>query len=924
MALFSARGLSNFISEIRSCPNAEEEQKRIDKELNKLRQKFTQAGALNSYDKKKYAWKLIYIYMLGYDVDFGHMQVINLVSGAKYSEKCLGYLGVSILLKSSDELMTLVVNSILNDLTSPDAAFQCLALCCVANLGGMELCETLAPHVVKLLMSSSSICHVRKKAALCVRRIIPAMPDAILPEELEPRLQTLMEDRHLGVVTSAAGLLQMALTQNPGGYKPLIEICIERLSQLVMNKACPRDYMYYSTPCPWLQIKLLRILQQYGVPEDARLNEKLNDTLRKILGRPSPGKGAKNNAIYAVLFETVNLVIAQGKRADPKLHEQGIQLLARFISVSEPNIRYIGLDSMNRLVRLDGVSDAIKEHKATVIFSLKDADNSVRRRALDLLFAMCDHSNALEIVGELVTYLAVADTIIREEIVLKAAILAERYAKDLRWYVDTVLQLITIAVDKGADVPDDVWHRVVQIVTNNEDLQKYTAEVMFRALEPKHVDETTAKFGAYVIGEFGYLIIEDLDMSSMRQFDVLYQHYSSCSLATKCLILTAFIKMDNLYEDIRPRVLEVFKKCTSHVDLETQQRACEYFTLHHSGDDTMKSVLEPMPVFPDTRESALVVRLRAQQQDAEGEAAPAREEQQGEELKAGDGDLLTIDSPVKGQQPSAFGGLRSPAPVNELDIFGGAPASKPSGVDPAKQSAWFNKIISTNQGVLFENDLLQIGVKQEFRGSQGRLSLFYGNKSPQTLSNVSAVIKPVAFLRVQAEELGNEVASKQQLKQQIMVECMQPFTQPAEMTVTYSFNGQFTTFDLKLPCVATCFLEPVKLTNDDFTKRWAALEGQGREQQEVFASSTKLDAQANIKLLTDTMKFGLGVDASGALALAGTFRTGTAAPTGDKISVGCLVRLEANAQANSYRLTVRAVHPDVSVAVKNILKGVLA
>jgi len=55
---------------------------------------------------------------------------------------------------------------------------------------GMELCETLAPDAVKLLMSSSSICHVRKKAALCVRRIIPAMPDVITPEELEPRLLT--------------------------------------------------------------------------------------------------------------------------------------------------------------------------------------------------------------------------------------------------------------------------------------------------------------------------------------------------------------------------------------------------------------------------------------------------------------------------------------------------------------------------------------------------------------------------------------------------------------------------------------------------------------------------------------------------------------------------------------------------------------
>lgn len=44
--------------------------------------------------------------------------------------------------------------------------------------------------------------------------------------------------------------------------------------------------------------------------------------------------------------------------------------------------------------------------------------------------------------------------------VLKIAVLAERYATDLRWYVDTVLQLIHLA---GDYVADDVWHRVVQV-----------------------------------------------------------------------------------------------------------------------------------------------------------------------------------------------------------------------------------------------------------------------------------------------------------------------------------------------------------------------------------------------------------------------------------------------------------------------------
>lgn len=61
---------------------------------------------------------------------------------------------------------------------------------------------------------------------------------------------------------------------------------------------------------------------------------------------------------------------------------------------------------------------------------------------------------------ELTTNLATADAAIREEMVLKIAVLAERYATDLRWYVDTVLQLIQLA---GDYVADDVWHRVVQV-----------------------------------------------------------------------------------------------------------------------------------------------------------------------------------------------------------------------------------------------------------------------------------------------------------------------------------------------------------------------------------------------------------------------------------------------------------------------------
>ena len=48
--------------------------------------------------------------------------------------------------------------------------------------------------------------------------------------------------------------------------------------------------------------------------------------------------------------------------------------------------------------------------------------------------------------------------------VLKIAILAEKYATDLRWYVDTIIKLISIA---GDFVSDSIRHHVVQIVTNH-------------------------------------------------------------------------------------------------------------------------------------------------------------------------------------------------------------------------------------------------------------------------------------------------------------------------------------------------------------------------------------------------------------------------------------------------------------------------
>jgi AP-2 complex subunit alpha len=53
----------------------------------------------------------------------------------------------------------------------------------------------------------------------------------------------------------------------------------------------------------------------------------------------------------------------------------------------------------------------------SALFPQTERDVSVRQRAVDLLYAMCDRSNAQQIVAEMLSYLETADYSIREEIV---------------------------------------------------------------------------------------------------------------------------------------------------------------------------------------------------------------------------------------------------------------------------------------------------------------------------------------------------------------------------------------------------------------------------------------------------------------------------------------------------------------------------
>ncbi len=146
------KGLVSFIADIRSARARELEEKRINKELANIRQKFKE-GKLSGYDKKKYVCKLLYIYILGWNLDFGHLEAVNLISATKFSEKQIGYLAVTLFLHEEHDLLHLVVNSIRKDLVDHNELNNCLALHAVANVGGRAMGESLGGDVHRLLIS---------------------------------------------------------------------------------------------------------------------------------------------------------------------------------------------------------------------------------------------------------------------------------------------------------------------------------------------------------------------------------------------------------------------------------------------------------------------------------------------------------------------------------------------------------------------------------------------------------------------------------------------------------------------------------------------------------------------------------------------------------------------------------------------------
>lgn len=915
------RGLAVFISDIRNCKSKEAEIKRINKELANIRSKFKGDKALDGYSKKKYVCKLLFIFLLGHDIDFGHMEAVNLLSSNKYTEKQIGYLFISVLVNSNSELIRLINNAIKNDLASRNPIFMCLALHCIANVGSREMAEAFASEIPKILVAGDTMDSVKQSAALCLLRLYKTSPDLVPMGEWTSRVVHLLNDQHLGVVTAATSLITCLSKKNPDEFKTCVSLAVSRLSRIVSSASTDlQDYTYYFVPAPWLSVKLLRLLQCYPPPEDTAVKGRLIECMETILNKaqepPKSKKVQHSNAKNAILFEAISLIIHYD--SEPNLLVRACNQLGQFLQHRETNLRYLALESMCLLAGSEFSHEAVKTHIETVINALKtERDVSVRQRAADLLYAMCDRTNAPQIVAEMLSYLETADYSIREEIVLKVAILAEKYAVDYTWYVDTILNLIRIA---GDYVSEEVWYRVIQIVINRDDVQGYAAKTVFEALQAPACHENMVKVGGYILGEFGNLIAGDPRSSPLVQFNLLHSKFHLCSVPTRALLLSSYIKFVNLFPETKATIQDVLRSDSQlrNSDVELQQRAVEYLKLSSiASTDVLATVLEEMPPFPE-RESSILAKLKKKKgPGTKTEMEEGKKEQT--EVNGGVEPVVNA-STVSTPSPSAdLLGLKSaPASGGSLlvDVFSDAMPATGALAPGAEDN--FSRFVCKNNGVLFENQLLQIGIKSEYRQNLGRMYLFFGNKtSVQFLNFIVNVNCPgdlQSELNLQAKPVEPIVEGGAQVQQVINIECLSDFTEAPLLNIQFRYGGTLQNITLKLPITINKFFQPTEMASEDFFQRWRQLSSPQQEAQKIFKANHPMDTEVTkAKLIGFGTALLQDVDPNqDNFVGAGIIHT-------KSIQVGCLLRLEPNGQAQMYRLTLRTSKETVSKRLCGLL-----
>ncbi|XP_074956470.1 AP-4 complex subunit epsilon-1 isoform X3 [Phalacrocorax aristotelis] len=318
-----------------------------------------------------------------------------------------------------------------------------MALTIVSQIFPREMIPAVLPLIEDKLQHSKEI--IRRKAVQALYKFYLIAPNQV--QHIHDKFRKALCDRDAGVMAASLHIYLQMIKENSSGYKDLTGSFVTILKQVVGGKL-PIDFNYHSVPAPWLQIQLLRILGLLG-KNDPRTSELMYDVLDESLRRAE----INHNITYAILFECVQTIYTIHPKSE--LLEKAAKCIGKFVLSPKINLKYLGLKALTYVIQQD--PNLALQHQMTIIECLDHPDPIIKRETLELLYRITNGQNVVVIVQKMLDYLKES----KEEhaiinLVGKIAELAEKYAPDDEWFIQTMNAVFSVGGDVvHPDIPNN-------------------------------------------------------------------------------------------------------------------------------------------------------------------------------------------------------------------------------------------------------------------------------------------------------------------------------------------------------------------------------------------------------------------------------------------------------------------------------------
>lgn len=604
---------------VRKAKTIADERTAIRKESAAIRTSFRDPN-LSQNTRRVDISKLLYLYILGEKTHFGQVECLKLLVSPRFADKRLGYLAAMLLLDENQEVLTLLTNSLDNDMGHHNKFIVALALGCLGNLASPELARDLYANVEKIIDSSNSI-YLKKRACIVAAKLVDKEPD--LAEVFLPKVQTLLNEKSPLILLGTCRLIQSLYFNSPSSRPALVSFLPKltaHMKRIILGGYLP-DYDVNGVTDPFLKVAILGTLRTLAMDENCtpQFQEELNDVLTQVVLNLDSGK----NAAHAVLYECVKTIFAV--KSDQSLRVLGVNILGKFLPIKDNNTRYVALEML--LTVIDHEPLAVQRNRATIISCLSDGDVSIRRRALELAFAIINEQNIRVLVREILTFLGTCvDPELKPYITSQLSICAAKYAPNEKWHFDTLTRMLKVSENH---VVSDILSSILALVMRCQDmeLKKHVVANFVLATLEDPSQYGLALVTIWTIGEYADLILGDKveinGVSRVCDEDLILELFSHVTNNPKfsdlestqitLYMLTAALKLSTKFHSgaAVEKLRSFIGLKSADNNLEIQTRALEYKQLFLQNAQSRQGLLARMPAPPVKEREGLSLQGKA-------------------------------------------------------------------------------------------------------------------------------------------------------------------------------------------------------------------------------------------------------------------------------------------------------------------------